>query len=247
MLIDSNVRRLVGLHFHVVRKFGTQAATVHEWSAIKENCDKNRDESTRHDFVYPKAAYGWYKSAEVHTHKARIPMRVWVLLCVPVVLAGLVWFGYSRWQAKLSAPPPSKVEEPAKPSRMSAGMVTGGAPAAGEGIKPAVLTTADYLRNHVPRVAGLPYTAPVYDDVTKPTEAPYPAAWVVMGSRCQCYSQQATKLDVPAQLCRDIAAGGFFVAWAGPKAAAGMASAAPTTTPLMTASRCHRLSRVFRW
>src|SRR5690606_3202457 len=37
MLLDQNIRRLCGLHFHVVRKWGTHAATVHEWPNIKDN------------------------------------------------------------------------------------------------------------------------------------------------------------------------------------------------------------------
>ncbi len=42
MLLDSNVRRLTGQHFHVIRKFGTQMANVYEWGQVKENADKNR-------------------------------------------------------------------------------------------------------------------------------------------------------------------------------------------------------------
>jgi zona occludens toxin len=203
MLIDSNVRRLVGLHFHVVRKFGLQAATVHEWASIKENCDKNRDESTRHDFKYPKASYAWYKSAEVHTHKARVPMRVWIFLALPFVLAGLVWY---LWQQLMPHEPAQQPQN----ARISSGQVTGQAKPAGP------MTAAEYTASFTPRVQGLAYTAPAYDEVTKPLQAPYPAACISSASRCQCYTQQGTKLQMTEQLCRDIAAGGFFVAWAEP-------------------------------
>jgi len=30
---------------------------------------------------------------------------------------------------------------------------------------------------------------------------------------CRCYSQQATRLDVPSLLCKQIASTGFFMAW----------------------------------
>lgn len=208
MLIDSNVRRLSGLHFHVVRKFGMQAATVHEWGSVKENCDKVRTDSVRHEFKYPKASYSWYKSAEVHTHKARIPMRLWIALALPVVFGVLVWYVYTRWSGRTHGEPPPPLGVPAGVVELSrpAPMVAGrqDAPA---------MTPAQYVEHHQPRVPGLEFTAPVYDEVTKPTEAPYPAACVQTPTRCQCYTQQATRLNMPDEMCRQIAQGGFFVAW----------------------------------
>jgi zona occludens toxin len=212
MLMDSHVRRLVGLHFHVVRKFGMPAATVHEWGSIKENCDKNRDESTRHDFKYPKASYGWYKSAEAHTHKVRLPFRVWLFLALPFVLVGLVWY---LWQQLM---PKDQAQQPQN-ARVSGGQVTGQAKPAGP------MTAAEYTASFTPRVHGLAYTAPAYDEVTKPVQAPYPAACIASAKRCQCYTQQGTKLQTSEQICRDIAAGGFFVAWQEPARAASSAPA----------------------
>lgn len=206
MLVDSNVRRLVGLHFHCVRKFGTQSATVHEWSSVKENCDKNREGSTRHDFMYPKEAYSWYKSAEVHTHKARIPMKVWILLSVPFIVAGLGWFTYARWQAKIHGDDTSA-------SQSAPVAVPGPASAGRAPVRTGPVSAPDYVAQYAPRVRGLEYTAPAYDEVTKPVRAPYPAACVTNKKRCNCYSQQGTRLDVPRDMCEQIADGGFFMAW----------------------------------
>lgn len=75
------------------------------------------------------------------------------------------------------------------------------------------MTPAEYVKQFQPRVPGLAYTSPVYDEVTKPVRAPYPAACVQGASRCQCYTQQGTKLEVPKDLCQGIVAGGFFMAW----------------------------------
>jgi hypothetical protein len=83
-----------------------------------------------------------------------------------------------------------------------------------------VKTAAEYIDSFSPRFAGLAYTAPVYDDVTKPVVAPYPAACVMSRTRCQCYTQQGTRLDVPGQMCKQITEGGFFVAWNQPIAQA---------------------------
>lgn len=206
MLVDANVRRLAGQHFHVVRKFGTQFATIHEWGSVKENCDKVREDSTKHEFRYPKEAFGWYKSAEVHTHKRRIPLRVWLFLALPLVIAGAIYGFVHKINAIGDKAVPGTAVAPAASSPGQHG-------ATAQQRGPAKLTQAEYVAQFAPRIAGLAYTAPVYDDVTKPQRAPYPAACVSMGERCGCYTQQGTALEVPRPLCESIVAKGFFVGW----------------------------------
>lgn len=202
MLIDSNVRRLCGLHFHVVRSWGRQKATVHEWPTIKENCDKSREDSVRHEFSYPKEVFGFYKSAEVHTHKARIPYHVWIIAAVPFVVGFAGWRVYNNWFPK-DKPPEALLQAG------SSSIAPGSSSAAPGSVK----TKEQFLADFKPRVPGLDYTAPVYDEATKPKFAPYPAACVAGDDWCKCWSQQGTKLATPESLCRSIATGGFFVAW----------------------------------
>lgn len=215
MLIDSHVRRLCGIHFHVVRKFGLASATVHEFGSVREQVDKNRTDSTRHDFRYPKEAYGWYKSAEVHTHKARIPARIWWIGVMVLVLGASLYWIASQWAARITGEHESPLAQSIQPQGLpKPGQALPGSPTArpaGNGGQ--VLNSSDYIAAHAPRVPGLAYTAPVYDEVTKPTEAPHPAACIASYSRCQCYTTQATRLDMPEALCRQIARDGFFVAW----------------------------------
>jgi len=207
MLIESNVRRLTGQHFHVIRKFGTQWATIHEWNKCKETCDKNRDDSTRLEFKYPPDIFDLYKSAELHTHKRRIPFKVLALFSMPVIFIGLAYLAYTRLA-------PDQVAERNKPAGQAE--PSAGVPAVNQRVGAGKLTQADYLEAQTPRVAGLAYTAPVFDQATTPTEAPYPAACLVMRGECRCYSQQATRLEMPAALCEQIVAKGFFVAWRQP-------------------------------
>lgn len=205
MLLDNHDRSLIATHFHVVRNFGLARATVYEFQQCRDNVLKSRTGGIRHEWAYPKEAYGWYTSAEVHTHKARIPARVWILLALPLVLGLIIWFMVVRWEKKI------KGEDlpTSTPATLTAGYVhqsnTGG--------KAQPLTKAEYVASYQPRVEGLAYTAPVYDEVTKPQQAPYPAACIQSKTRCQCYTQQGTRLDVPTPLCEGITAGGFFVAW----------------------------------
>jgi hypothetical protein len=80
----------------------------------------------------------------------------------------------------------------------------------------AVLLVAEWLAQQQPRVHGLAYAAPlspvgpVSDRVTKPVVAPHPAACVYSSTQCGCYSQQGTRLEVPADLCKSIVGGGLF-------------------------------------
>jgi len=224
MLIDSFVRQLVDRHFHVVRKFGTHFATVHEYAnGCRDLVLKSRgDESIRHEWRYPKEVFGWYTSAEVHTVKRRIPMKVWLILAAPLVALALGFFAFQRLK-------PSAQGEAIKDGvhgPTAAATPAGREAPAQRAAHAGPVSREDYLASHVPRVAGLAYTAPLYDEVTKAVQAPYPAACVVMRGECRCYSQQATRLDMGDDLCRGIVAKGFFVAWQQP-AGASPGSAAP--------------------
>lgn len=213
MLLDSFVRRLVDRHFHVVRKFGTQRCTVHEFAnGAKDNCASNRTGSIRHEWKYPKEVFGLYTSAELHTVKRRIPMRIWLLFSVPVVFAALAGVAWYRLQPEFVAGG-SKPEPGSGPGAFKP---VSGQPRAAAPKGPT--TPLEYAEAYTPRVAGLPHTAPVYDEATRATVAPYPAACIASAARCQCYTQQATRLDTGEELCRQIAAGGFFVGWGQPVA-----------------------------
>jgi zona occludens toxin len=201
MLLDPNVRRLVGKHFHVVRNFGFNKATIHEWNQLKESPDKTRSDSIRHDFIYPKEAFTYYKSAEVHTVKGKLPARVYMLLLIPFLVAGLVWASFSILNRDKTA---EAAEHDHKTSDIPSSFKT------------AEATKPDYVEARMPRISGMPQTSPVYDDLTRPVEVPYPAACVLIRHKCTCYTQQATKLETDDVICRQIVANGLFIDFSKP-------------------------------
>ncbi|CAH0354788.1 zonular occludens toxin domain-containing protein [Aquabacterium sp. CECT 9606] len=204
MLIDQNIRRLTGRHFHLHRMFGMHAATVHEYPKVKENCDKHSADALKRTWKYPKDVFSLYKSAEVHTHKVRIPRQAWYLLGLILVFAlGATYLYKSRVS-------PKKEQQASASDSFNVSGISSPGPGS---YQRKALTPAEYVQQFQPRVAGLAYTAPVYDEVTKPVRAPYPAACVQGKSRCQCYTQQGTKLETDKALCEGIVAGGFFMAW----------------------------------
>jgi len=210
-LIDSNVRNLVETHKHLMRKFGSKWATIHEWKGVKTNCIVSRKDSVESQFRYPKEVFTWYKSAEVHTVKMRIPAKVLILIAVPFLLLGLVWFAWSKLAAMHE---PTRATLAASDGAVSGNSAT--SPTQGSAARPgaaAATSTADYFSSMHPRVPGLPHTAPRYDEVTRPTIAPYPAACLTVGDQCRCYTQQATRMQIEDDTCRAIAENGFFVDW----------------------------------
>ena len=205
--IDSFVRRLVGppgWHRHLKRSFGADLVSVLEWSAVNPNCEKDGSSKTGTVTMqpFPKEVYKWYKSASLHTGKKRIPVKVWVFLACVLLIPLLIWLAASRLTPKPAAAAPDGAPKTQQP---------GSAPAASP--VAAKLTVPEYLNLRRPRITDFPHTAPAYDEVAKPSVAPYPAACVSMRNECKCYTQQATLLQVARSTCLQIVSQGFFVDW----------------------------------
>jgi len=213
MLVDVFIRRPVSTpswHRHLKRAFGADMVSVLQWSTPNAECEKPAagDSGVVTMRAYPKEVYGWYRSASLHTGKKRIPKAVWMLgACALLVPA----FGYFAITGVYG-----NVTKHAKPAMQNETATPAQAPL--QQIQQPVqsnrkLTADEYVTERVARLADFPHTAPAYDDVTKPTEAPYPAACVQMGKTCKCYTQQATLLQVSGAVCLQIVAQGFFMDW----------------------------------
>jgi zona occludens toxin len=217
-LIHNFARKLVGQHFHSVRKFGLQRATIYEWSAANpapENVSSQKSAISK-IFKYPVEVYGWYKSAEVHTVKRAIPVKL-ILAVVGIVLFFIfAYLALDRYQHRYDKPVPG-AGAPGAVSPGAAAPGVSGAPG-GQGaveVDP-VVDARRYLWRETPRVAGQVHTAPKYDELTKPVRVPVPAMCIQRGTAssarlsCSCYTQQATPIDVGFNECLEIARNGFF-------------------------------------
>lgn len=206
-LIDSNVRKLVGEHTHVMRKFGSTWVTLHTWKGVKENCDKSRKDSMEEQFSYPKEVFGWYKSAEIHTIKRKIPKKVIVLVCVPLVIAAAI--GATVWKLNKASTSITTVSATGAPA---GGVAVAGAPV--NGVKGKPLTQAEYLEPMQPRIAGYLHTAPRFDELTKPVRVPVPVGCVLYSDKAGigsfCITQQGTKFEPPIDVVRSFVERGIF-------------------------------------
>lgn len=214
-LVDNFVRQLAGQHFHAVRKFGLNRATIYEWSAVNPGPQlaSSQKSAIPLKWSYPQEVYGYYKSAEVHTVKRSIPAKL--ILAVVFVLSVPVvgYYALDKFQQR------GKVEPSTVPVVAGQGVVSSSTSPGAAGPVPfdPVADARNYVAMNTPRVVGLPQTAPKYDELTKPTRVPVPAACVQIGSvssrkpvRCKCYSQQGTPLDVEFNMCISFARNGWF-------------------------------------
>jgi hypothetical protein len=199
-LIDSNIRKLTETHRHLMRKFGATLSTVHRWQGVRDNCDKSRKDSIPTQWRFPKEAYGWYKSSEVHTVKFRLPGKLWLALCLPLVIGVLAWYVF--WGRAM-------LRGDTVPARVTGG---GSVPAGAAPTLPGAVKAWD-VKDFVPRLEGLPHTAPRYDELTKPVRVPTLVGCIVGTGKSYCITQQGTKVYPPKEVIANIMEHGMFVDW----------------------------------
>lgn len=228
-LVHATPRKLCEIHWYVIRAFGSENAIAHKFNRMQTDPERVKKKSEKVPWRYPKEAFGkkdkagnwitkpWYKSADVHNIKRQIPLKVWAIPGV-LVFAGLAgWaaislFGNTLDKAKGGVPGQAVATAPG-----ASAAAPGQAGQAGATSKAAPRTAAQYLADYKPRLQDFPHTAPAYDQVTQPVEAPYPAACVIMKSKgCKCFTQQATLMSTSEDVCKQIVEKGYFVDWRTP-------------------------------
>ena len=202
-LLDSNIRKLVGRHIHFrATALGTYR---YEWVGLGDPDNKSsRDQAARSKYKPPKRVFGLYKSAELHTTaKVKMPGYVYLLALAVLSLAGAGAYLYNTIKAKTETATPSQNLDLLKS--------TGARPVSGS---PPGQTRSEYLAAQNPRVAGLLHTAPAYDQITMPTEAPIIAGCVTSKKTgCNCYDQRGGKYRTTTEICQQFLDGGIFFAF----------------------------------
>ncbi|MBA1148235.1 zonular occludens toxin [Ectothiorhodospiraceae bacterium WFHF3C12] len=207
-LLDHHARRLVGEHIHLKRNFGAPFSTLYhgnEVMDVKDRADLARAAKTQ--WRHPKDTFKLYKSAEVHTHKFRLPKKLlWALPAIALV-AGGVWVGYQQvYEGGIAD---TANAQPANPTHQRA--ITNPTPGAGQPHTAQPVTPADWRERMDPRVRGLPFTAPIYAKAAEPKTVPQIKGCVSNADQCTCYTQQATRIpDMPERVCRQIVKHGYF-------------------------------------
>ncbi|MCR6687084.1 zonular occludens toxin domain-containing protein [Pseudoxanthomonas sp.] len=208
------VRGLVGSHHHVVRRFGTKMIDVFSWGELNEEIKSaaKRELAQRRTRFLPKEAFGSYKSAEVHTIKARVPLKVLAIPGLLVAAAVLGWWAFNTlrpdaYAASLTGKEAANAAQAASPpASVPVGQV--------DRAQPVYATLTDYAKAHLPRFATMPWTAPIFDSRAVTADPQLYcmsslAGEVADGSHrdlsCSCFTEQGTRYEVSQAECRTVA------------------------------------------
>lgn len=202
--VSTFLRDRVEEHHHLIRQFGKEKANLYKFYDVQTIplSARSKEDGIKSTFNYPTELYGQYNSSEMHNVKVSVPLRYYMLFAIPVLVCILAYYGYMGLKStdKITEPE-TAIPSEYTPSRHQQK----------ENDKDKMLTTGEYIAVHQPRIEGMPQSAPKYDEITEPTSAPYPAACVLSRNKCLCYSQQATKLEVPEAMCLQIVSNGYFL------------------------------------
>lgn len=200
-MVDFGVRGFVGRHFHYHRQFGHEACTEYEYQKAESDPQdyhtKQSAQTTRVKF--PKKLYGIYHSAEVHTFKKRVPKAAVLVLASIVGSLAFGAYAFTRITGDRSTETTFTPEQYAP--------VASNTSFNNREYDPEY----NYFEKQVPRLENVPYSAPMYDHLT--TVKTYPRPQCMRNDdthTCNCYTQQATPLNITYSVCTDIVDHGWF-------------------------------------
>jgi zona occludens toxin len=204
-LIDAYVRKLVDRHIHTVRVFGTKMVERWSWPICQadpnsKGAKKDAESKTRH--MYSKEAMASYTSAELHTVKRSVPRFVFVAVALVLALPLLGWVGYKAM---------NYANKKAAGENAPVASASGVGGSSGQGKEP--MSKEDWVKQQVPRVAGLPWSAPIFDGAK--VQAQPDLYCVAFGGEhgdddCLCQTEQGTRATVPEAMCMAFAKGGVY-------------------------------------
>lgn len=233
--LDVHVRRLCNRHVHFKRIFKSSKVLRHEWEQVT---DTTKAASYKAAMTTPikldRKFFGSYESTAQgakHFLKFKPPLALYVLI---PVLAFTGYYGFEVYDMYQRAVEPAKpAEAPVRQQEKGAdksmiGQVADAITPAGKGKQ----TVEQYLHDRAPRIASVPSSAPVYDDLTKPVSFPRTYCLssrdegflerqgvrkrmkigLVDGKRtgCGCYTQQGTTVATTFEYCMNAVNEGIF-------------------------------------
>jgi hypothetical protein len=202
-LIDTNVRKLVGCHYHLTRKYGREKVGVYRWESCQSSPDglSVQNLAFKEMWSFPKEHFSWYQSATAHTHKKQFPYVLVAKLAGAAVVVGVSVAGAFWLLGKPAREAAEVVQAEAVPVPFGQGEA---------GPMKVAETRGDPWQPELrqARYSGLPATAKYYDSFFhKPASAPIIAGcaelMIAPGPlRCDCFTDQGAKVDVTISQCQ---------------------------------------------
>jgi zona occludens toxin len=191
MLIDQNVRRLVGRHQNIRRLLGMARAIIYDWDGCAADVTRTKT-ATSSFWNYPKSAYKLYESSQLHT-KQRQKVPLWLAVPVLAVVAGLFVapMAFGTLSGAMTGKGVSSAKAQEKKEVALLPDVTAGLPAA--------------MAASAPQSPASEVLAS-----TEPKEPPY-AGCAASKNKCTCYDKRGFPVPVEPEVCTGLVVGSSTV------------------------------------
>lgn len=230
-MVCTFLHGLIQTHIHYHRPHGSDEVTRYSWENHQPNVNAraNRLLGLPQKVKVNPEVFTLYESTIENTRKKTPPIHIYkklALALLPIIIAPFfVWYFMYYRHLPPDTPEVTKTETTTKTTAQAAQNDTQKGVDVGslDGVTDNTLTAKDF----VPSDPVLPWTAPAYQDLAKPTDFPRIAMCITSnatqdtnvahkfrGGSCKCFTQQYTPVDVPQNACLKMVKDGWFDNWA---------------------------------
>ena len=230
-MISPFLLGLIQTHIHYHRPNGSETVTRYSWEHHQPNvyARSSRVLGLSQKVKVNPDVFKLYRSTVQNTRKKTPPVHIYkklALALLPILLAPfLVWYFLYYRHLPPETVQTAKTETSTKATQETNQAQKGvdAAPVADSSSTQQALTAKDF----VPSDPLLPFTAPAYQDLAKPTDFPRIAMCITSNATqdtnvsykfrdgaCKCFTQQYTPVDVPQNACLKMVKDGWFDNWA---------------------------------
>jgi hypothetical protein len=150
--LDKHLRGLVGRHEHLVEVLAGRTSNVYSFRSVREDITPTALSDAGFElWSHPTDLHGSYKSAEVHTKKLRVPLRILLMALGVVACLGIVVSFFIPSKAASNVSTPS-----AAPAALASASRVGS-----PNEKP--MDPAEYGAQFQPRFSNMPRSMPIFD------------------------------------------------------------------------------------
>jgi zona occludens toxin len=100
--LNNLAKKCVGEHYHLTRPFGLRGNMIFFWRRLVSNPDSRAEKSScewKKHINFNKNYFHLYRSANVHTHKSKIPLKYILFLIIMVILICIPFYLISNNKA----------------------------------------------------------------------------------------------------------------------------------------------------
>lgn len=205
-LLDMHCRKIAGYHVHVRRPAGLQKTNVYEWESVQSDplSQVSRKLARESVWSFPTEVFGWYKSAEAHTHKRNLPWKK-MLLAFAALVVVIGSASYTAYHIMTGAGVVDTLKQKGADSVEGDGVRKG----VGSGPNPWDETY------RAPRVSGYVRTAPMFDPLQKVVSQPKVAGCMMLQYGdgeidCRCSTDQGNVIPMTVRECRTLVREGWY-------------------------------------